>query len=211
MRRKPAHLEMKGGKTNRQRIWEAIRVRRSSFDQLQLAADVGGLERIVEEYVRSLLRAGYIAVIPDERAGLVGTRRTYRLVRDNGVEAPRLTKSGEPVLASTGNEAMWGTMHRMFERKDFNYRELVAFASTEANPISEETARHYVTALAQAGYLRVTRQAMRGANAAPARYVLIASKFSGPRPPMIQNTKALYDPNQGRVVWVDTRRFEDGE
>ncbi|EHP39395.1 hypothetical protein OR16_31579 [Cupriavidus basilensis OR16] len=44
MARKPIHLEMKGGKTPRQRIWEAVRANRKRFTQAEIAEVVGGLE-----------------------------------------------------------------------------------------------------------------------------------------------------------------------
>ncbi|XQM34227.1 MarR family transcriptional regulator [Cupriavidus sp. H19C3] len=207
MARKPATLEMKGGKSPRQRVWEAIRKLRKGFTQPDVAEVVGGFESVTKDYITSLLRAEIIEVISEERVGIC-VRRTYRLVRDNGVEAPRIKRDGTPVVQGAGNESMWGTMHRMFERKDFNFRELAAFASTAAHPISEETAKAYVQALAAAGYLNCTKPAVRGRNAAPARWTLIPRMFTGPRAPMIQRTNAVFDPNQGRVVWTDTKGFE---
>ncbi|USE78094.1 hypothetical protein NDR89_03335 [Cupriavidus gilardii] len=212
MARKPASLEMKGGKSPRQRVWEAMRAQKKAFTQESLAEAVGGLESIIQCYVRCLLKAEIITVIAEEPVGRgVAVRRTYRLLRDNGVEAPRVRKNGELVVQGAGNEAMWGTMRRMFERKDFNFRELAAFASTPANRVSEETAKSYVHALAAAGYLKCTKPAVVGRNPALARYVLIPAMYTGPRAPMVQRTKAVFDPNQNRVMWIDTKGFEDDQ
>ena len=211
MPRRPATLEMKGGKSPRQRVWEAIRAQRRSFTQESLAEAVCGMESIIQDYIRALLKADIVDVIAEEKVsrGANIVRRTYRLVRDNGVEAPRIRKNGELVVQGAGNEAMWGTMRRMFERKDFNFRELAAFASTPDNRISEETAKTYVLALAAAGYLQCTKPNVKGRNAAPARYVLIPRMYTGPRAPMVQRTKTVFDPNENRVMWTDTKEFED--
>lgn len=211
MPRRPATLEMKGGKSPRQRVWEAIRAQRRSFTQESLAEAVCGMESIIQDYIRALLKAEIVDVIAEEKVsrGANIVRRTYRLVRDNGVEAPRIRRNGELVVQGAGNEAMWGTMRRMFERKDFNFRELAAFASTPENRISEETAKTYVLALAAAGYLQCTKPAVKGRNAAPARHTLITRMYTGPRAPMVQRTKAVFDPNENRVMWTDTKEFED--
>lgn len=212
MARRPATLEMKGGKSPRQRVWEAIRAERNAFTQESLAEAVCGLESIIKDYVKSLLKAEIITVIAEEPVGRgIAVRRTYRLLRDNGVEAPRVRKNGELVVQGAGTEAMWGTMRRMFQRKDFNYRELAAFASTPASPVEEETAKSYVQALAAAGYLECTKPAVIGRNPAPARYVLIPRMYTGPRAPMVQRTKAVYDPNENRVMWTDTKAFDHDE
>jgi len=103
---------------------------------------------------------------------------------------------------------MWGTMHRLYERADFSILELVATASTSKCAISEESATAYVRALAKAGYLRCTVPAKRSRKPIVARYTLIPSKYSGPRAPMVQRTLAVFDPNENRVVWTDSKGFE---
>ncbi len=205
MARKPAHLEQTGGKSPRQRIWEAIRARRKAFSRDQLADACNGMESKIADYVSVLQRAGIIEVIAEEAVnrGAINPRRIYRLVRDNGVEAPRISKAGDVVSMGSGTEAMWQTMHRMFEKTPFTYRELVAFASTTAHPIKEQTAKSYVLTLHRAGYLRLVAAAQRGRNPTPAKFVLIASRYTGPRAPMIQRARTVYDPNEGRVVFVD--------
>lgn len=205
MPRKPAPLEQKGGKSPRQHIWEAIRTHRKAFTREMLAEHCNGMEGKIADYVAALLKAEFIEVIAEEKvnAGGLRPRFTYRLVRDNGVEAPRVSKKGEIVVQGNGNEAMWRTMHRMFERTPFSYRELVAFASTKAHPIKVETAKSYIAALHRAGYLRQVEKEKRGKQPSGAKYVLIASRYTGPRAPMVQRTRTVYDPNENRVVHVD--------
>lgn len=209
MARKPIHLEMKGGKTPRQRIWEAVRANRKRFTQAEIAEVVGGLEENIDKYFRGLVAAQFIEVIAEERVGRFSVRKTYRLVRDNGVEAPRVTRAGAQVVHGAITEAMWGTMHRMFERKDFNCRELAAFASTANRTVTKCMAERYIAALHAAGYLNRTQEAVLGMKGQPARYVMKASKYTGPRAPIMQHARTIYDPNQGRIVWVDQKGIED--
>jgi len=213
MARKAVHLEMKGGKSPRQRVWEAIRASRNSFTQAELAEAVNGLETNIQEYIKCLLKAEFIEVIAEEKVsrGRIQGRRTYRLLRDNGVEAPRISKRGEIVTQGCGNEAMWGTMRRMFSRpgNDFNHRELAGLASTTTHPVSEQTAKSYVLCLAAAGYLQETKPAVYGRRPVPARYFLQLD--TGPRAPMIQRARQVFDPNPkyNRVMWTETKGLDD--
>lgn len=187
------------GRNPRQRVWEAIRASCDDFT----AADIEWRARtsadVVADYFKCLKAGGYIEVAYLEPRSHIATVAHYRLVRDNGVEAPRLTKDGKPVTQGLGNENMWRAMRIIGE---FDYRELAAHASTETAPVSAETACTYVLTLAKAGYLRQTVPPVRGRNARPARYRLIPGRYTGPKAPMIQRTKSLYDPNEGRVVWT---------
>lgn len=201
MARKPVHLEQAGGKAPRQRVWEAIR---------RLAADFTAptLERVaridkatIHTYLQSLERGGFITEIGERQA--IGDRKHYQLVRDTGVEAPRLDRRGRPVQQSRGNENMWRTMRIMGE---FSPRELAVRASTPDTDVAEGAAKSYVKYLANAGYLTIVdpgHSFIRGKGAKQARYRLVASKYTGPRPPMIQRTKAVYDPNLGKIVWQE--------
>ncbi|MFZ6872838.1 hypothetical protein ACO0LF_12295 [Undibacterium sp. Di27W] len=209
MARLPATQEMRGGKTPRQRVWEQIRKQPERFTQAQLAEFGTVPDSIVKDYVKVLLKAGFIAVIDTEPAGRVCRRNIYALTRDNGVEAPRLTKKGEVVTQGSVNEAMWGTLRRVLKGQSFNFRELASFASTASQAVVEETARNYVHALAAAGYLECVKDAVLGKKPQPARYRLKRNMESGPRAPMIQRTKTVYDPNWNKVVWVEDIGAQD--
>ena len=205
--RQPAHLEQVGGKSNRQRIWEAIRARRHDFTLPDIAVAVSHADpTTIRTYLRSLDKAGFIVQTNAKRGG--HERKRYALVRDNGIEAPRLTRDGQPVVQGLGNECMWRTMRMI---KSFSARELAAYASSQQSTVSEETASSYIKALRAAGYLRVvseTRSVM-GAGKSAGRYALIPARNTGPRPPMIQRTKSVYDPNLGEVVWRQEVNHDD--
>jgi len=201
--RKPIDLEMTGGKSPRQRIWEVIRKRRTAFTREDLQKHAKVPDTIVRDYMRALLGGGYISVTSEEQVNKLCARKTYRLERDNGIEAPRLTRKGAEVVAGKANDAMWGTLRRMFKTESVDYRQLAAFASTSTMEISEATAKTYVLLLAAAGYLECIEPAKRGQNAKPARYRMLPQMDSGRRAPMIQRTKVVFDPNWNKVVWTE--------
>lgn len=201
--------ELNGGKSPRQRIWAQIRKQRNRFTQAQIAERGKVSDDAVKNYVKVLLKAGFIAVVDSEEVGRICTRNIYALIRDNGVEAPRINKNGEVVTQGNVNEAMWGTLRRLLKGRDFNYRELASFASSSSQTVAEETAKTYVYMLTNAGYLELTAPAVIGKNARPARYYFKANMDTGPRAPMIQRTKQVYDPNKNRVMWVEEKGDED--
>ncbi|MCA8016187.1 hypothetical protein [Burkholderia vietnamiensis] len=201
MARKPAHLERTGGKGPRQRMWEVIRSQRDDFTPYSIVRTADIDKATVHTYLQSLQRGGVIEQLGQRQR--IGDRKHYRLVRDVGVEAPRLDRKGQPVTQSRGNENMWRTMRIM---GDFTPRELALRASTQDVAISDATAQSYVKCLSHAGYLTLVDQGhayIRGKGAKQARYRLIAAKYTGPRPPMIQRTKSVYDPNLGKIVWQE--------
>ncbi|KIP19005.1 iclR helix-turn-helix domain protein [Burkholderia sp. MSHR3999] len=201
MPRKPAHLELTGGKGPRQRVWEAIRSQADDFTAHAVVRASNIDKPTAQTYLQALERGGFIESVGERKA--IGDRKHYKLVRDTGVEAPRLDRQGQPVMQSRGNENMWRTMRIMGE---FSPRELALRASTPDVSVSDSAAQSYVKCLAHAGYLTVVDPGhayIRGKGAKQARYRLLPSKYTGPRPPMIQRTKAVYDPNLGKIVWQE--------
>lgn len=209
MARLPAQQEMSGGKSPRQKVWAQIRKQSDRFTQAQIAERGRVSEDAVKDYVKVLLKAGFIAVIDSEPVGTMCKRNVYALIKDNGVEAPRITKKGEIVTQGGVNEAMWGTLRRVLKGQSFNYRELASFASTKTQEVSEETAKTYVFMLAGARYLECVTAPVLGRRAQPGRYRFRPEMDTGPRAPMIQRTKQVYDPNKNLVMWVEEKGAED--
>jgi hypothetical protein len=206
--RQPVQLEFKGGKSQRQRIWEALRAQQGSFTLYTLARRADADDETAQSYLQALVRAGYVQCHTPADAP-PATVRHYSLLRDNGVEAPRLTRRGQPVSQGMGTEAMWRAMHIT---RDFTCRELVAYASAGGVVVSEDSANSYIRTLRLAGYLAITVPAATkgiGKGKTLARYALQPGRYTGPRPPMIQRTKSLYDPNLGRVVWQQEPNDDD--
>jgi len=211
MSRKPVHLEMIGGKSQRQRIWEAIRALRDGFFQVDIVRHTKVAERVVADYVKCLHAGGFVSVIDKVKVGSMCVKKRYQLERDNGLEAPRLTKRGVPVTQGSGNDAMWGTLRRMFKTEAVDHRQLAAFASTSSFAITPATANSYLQALHSAGYLECVARSVQGKQAASARYRLIPAMDSGARAPMIQRTKSVFDPNWNKTVWAEKEGKEGFE
>jgi hypothetical protein len=164
-------------------------------------------DETVRTYLASLAKGGFIE--RENPSTVIGTEAFWRLVKDNGVEAPRLDRQGRPVTHGLGTEQMWRTMQMSGE---FDYSSLAALASTPEVPVKPQTAQTYIGHLHKAGYLiqlRGPKVMGRGRPTLPARYRINPAKVSGPRPPMIQRSKAVYDPNLDKVVWEEVKRDDD--
>jgi len=188
--RKRIDLEMQGTKGNRQRIWEALRARRDSFTAYQVARNAQVDDDAVRSYLQSLIRGGWVEVIDGQRF----EEQTLRLVKDNGAEAPAVTRRGAPSTAGMGTEAMWRTLRILGE---LNASELAEHASASV-PVSLWSARSYLKWLKAAGYVLVVAPGKPGQKE---RYRLAPGRYTGPRPPMIQRIGQVFDPNLGQVVY----------
>lgn len=209
MGRNPITEEIRGGQSPRQRIWAQIRKHSQGFTQEKLSELSKTNKSVVQDYVKVLVKAGFIVVTDTENVGRICRRNTYKLIRDYGIEAPQINRKGELVERATVNEAMWGTLRRVLKGKEFNRKELAIFASTEAQKISQETANTYIYYLVAAGYLTCVAEAVRGKKHALAKYVFKANMDTGPRAPMIQRTKQVYDPNKNKVMFVEQTGDQD--
>jgi len=204
--RKPVHLEAQGPKGDRQSMWEAMRQLHKAGEPITvrkvwaLGAEWAPKGR-VRDYITGLNAAGYLRITSQEKGKTV----QYELAKDCGVDAPRVRKDGTEVTQGRGREQMWRTVKII---GDFTSRELAQAASTPDHEVAESTANDYCLMLAGADYLTVVRP---GCPGTPARYRLVPSRWSGPRAPMIQRMKQLYDPNTGQVVYRRHATTEGGE
>lgn len=196
MARKPVHLTEAGGKPQgRQAIWEAIR-RLKEFTARALVFGTDIHPRTITAYLAGLEAAAYLERIT---GGSIGTA-TYRLIRDTGIEAPRVTGDGRPVIQGAARAAMWRSMKML--RGEFTAPDLAVAASTEETPVAETDARDYCKHLAAAGYLQVMRKGLPGAKKGQGnRYRFVPARDTGPKAPMVQRVKTVWDPNERRIVW----------
>ncbi|MGS0980610.1 hypothetical protein [Burkholderia glumae] len=148
MPRKPVS-ELKGGRGSRQIVWEFIRAHADSFTVFDIEKATRLDLATIRTYVQWLERGGFVAVTNDTRTSR--QRKQYRLVRNVGIEAPRIDKAGK-LLAPTGQENMWRTMRIT---KTFTAEELAARSTTDQTSVSVASARNYITDLARAAYLLV--------------------------------------------------------
>ena len=190
---KPVHLRSAGSQPQgRQAVWEAIR-RLGSFTIRDLRGELNAENQMhpgsIRPYVQGLANAGFLAEVTDQGVG------TWALVRDVGVEAPRVRRDGSEVTHGRAREQLWRTMKVLGA---FTVRELAVAASTEACRVDVTDAKSYVGYLKKAGYL--VEVAERASNQ-PARYRLLPSRNTGPKAPMVQRVHQVFDPNLGQVVW----------
>lgn len=202
MARRPARLERAGALTPRDRIWAAIRALRhatatgSLFSAAEVALLSGQHVDTVLSYVQGLVAAGFLSLHERNRPWGRPMRALHqlRLVRDVGVEAPRVTADGKPVTAGQGRQAMWDAMRSL---REFDCRELTVAASTPRHAVSVEEALTYVRALCRAGYVAVSVTSKPGTQA---RYRFLRSKNTGPRAPITCRDKSVMDANTGETV-----------
>lgn len=170
-------------------VWRAIRERRDAF----AVREVGEAAKIDDDTVRSYLKALVAAGIL-RRAGRrevkPGTAaHLFKVKARPPRETPRVNAAGEPIEPQgLGNEALWRTMKRLGR---FRVAELCLMARTERAAPTEAAAKSYLGFLARAGYVRREGRF----------WLFVRSADPGPKPPMVQRVKQLYDPNSGRVVW----------
>lgn len=210
MARKPV-TAYAGGKGPRQRIWEAIRARgEAEWTRYSIARAAGVADTTVTSYCQALEKAGIVAKSGEQRINKVAAEVRWRLIRDEGIDAPRLKRDGSRVTNGLAQEQMWRTLRLL--AGDLNALELAGHASTAAVPVTVSAAEHYLTWLLAAGYLIRTRAGKglgRAGRGVPARYRLDPARNTGPRPPMICRAKVVYDPNEDAVVWAPIVTDED--
>lgn len=206
MARKPAILELVGGKSKRQRVWEAIRAIDSEASPIAMegagcftADDLSRRSKVEYEPVRYFLRglsaAGYVETCRWATVGR-GVKNVYRMAKDNGVEAPRVRPNGSEITQGRGSEALWAAMTAL---DSFT----AAFAA-EIAQVSPATAKATCGLLGRAGYLvAIDPGKGLGKGGRPTVWRVAAEHRHKPRAPMITRLKAIYDPNIHQIVWAE--------
>lgn len=184
-------------------FWALIRARNEStgcFTTAEIAAETNVQRQSVEHYVARLVAGGFAKRVKQRREGAIRVN-VYSLVRAPKV-APRISDDGV-ALAGTAQEQLWRAMRSL---KLFGTREL-AYAATVDRVIPLKTAQRYVNELSRAGYL--TAQNPRGAKR-PALYRLKPSMNTGPLPPSVLVTEAVWDRNLKTIVGEPQASLRDG-
>ncbi|WP_417766749.1 hypothetical protein [Stappia sp.] len=162
---------------------------RYDVDQASCDPD-GGSTR---DYLKRLRDAGIIEQLGEQRVDSGHRRKRYRLV-ERRAEAPRLRRDGSEAPSSV-QQLLWNTMRNLL-RDGFTSRELAAFASTDDRLIRTPSANSYVKHLAAAGYLHCLEL---GRPNHLTKWRLKPSMNTGPKPPKILRTHAIYDPNTNNL------------
>jgi hypothetical protein len=207
-RRKPARLERHGAMTPRDLIWAAIRLigpenvfSVAEIMVLATASRAGGAdtkplcEATVAEYCSALDKGGFIAPMHPPHPGARTYRclRTYQLMNDCGVNAPRLDANGKVI--HDARQQMWNTMRMV--KGEFTRTDLMHTASTKECVVGEEAAKFFCAHLERAGYLVPTGSKKQHVFT---RYRFVKARDTGPRPPVIANDKSVMDGNTGTVM-----------
>lgn len=189
-----ADLVMVGGKPPRQHIWEAIRAINSSPKELTtyaVARKSNQDDQTVRGYFRDMEKAGIVSKV--RNVGRFDAE--WELLKDEGVEAPRITRNGKVSKYAAGAENVWRALRILGE---FSAAEAAVAASVNGVSISEFGAHVYLSGLAKAGY--VTRRG--GTPGVKTRFRLVPSRYTGPKHPIYQRDfHQVYDPNLDQVVW----------
>lgn len=201
MSRQPAVVELVGGKSKRQRVWEAIRrfeygdpdgPRSFSVEALSRASKIE--EAPVRDYLKGLEAADYIVNYDSDGRGRV--KSTWVLVQDNGVEAPRVRRDGSPVTQGSGTQAMWMAMTAL---DSFNHHFVAELAD-----VRPATVAAYCAVLGKTGYLEVISAGKGiGKGGIATLWRVAQAHREKQRAPMITRLKAVYDPNIHELVWAE--------
>lgn len=195
-RRKLAHPPKSDTRqARRDAIWASVRSQPGDFTFLDIEKDTGIKLSTINRHIAGLVRAGFVMRVTEGRRMGQFDRAYWRLVKDIGVEAPRVSNEGRPSTAGVAESQMWRTMKML---NNFDARELALHASTEACTVTYKKAQEYARYLHLAGYLVMTRESTTRQSA---RYRLLTSRISGPRPPVVQRVRQVFDPNLSRVVY----------
>lgn len=185
--RTPVHL-MNSAKRlrGREAIWVKIReLKTFTLRDLWLDTDIS--PGTIRTFVIALEKAGFLS---SEKKTRRSTPPYYEftLIKDVGIDCPKVRKDGSTVKP-TNTENMWNAMRIM---KRFSIKDLILNASTDDTKIKPTSADDYCKHLCKAGYLVKQKDKT---------YRFIESRYTGPKPPMIQRIKQVFDPNIGEVVY----------
>ena len=204
MSRKPIKLELKGLKTPRERVWDAmlkLHGEGRSFDKTELQDHCEPMVRwtVVDDYFDALEAAGYLVRVGGKSPVKGQMAAPIRFAIAEGMDkgdAPRLARGGAAVTQGAGTEAMWRAMKVL---PVWDHQEIARAASLGDLVVKPETAKCYVLALARAGYFMQVRPSQ---GPKPARYRL--AKNTGMHAPVITRKKVVFDRNTGTSADLQT-------
>jgi hypothetical protein len=177
-------------------LWQVIREKRR-FTVVEVQDETGHRKDTVRDYVKRLERAGYVKMADARRINAANPTKIYALVKDVGREAPRLRRDGSPCYQGRNREQMWRTMKMLSANGGtFSPRDLAVAATTEVAAVDVGDAKDYAKHLLKAGYLVLVKASNPHRQA---EYRLVRN--TGPKPPMVQRVKQVFDPNLNAVVW----------
>lgn len=213
-KRKPPKVQIAGHQTPRDRMWAVIRAHADDFTLRLLERDARIKYNSANTYLQCLIRAGIVEKTYEEQKVPRGFHQGkqffslihYRLVIDSGVETPRISTTGERVTKGDHRQAMWTTL-RIHAGMVFGADLLAAFSSCGDMEVSETSARLYMKALHEAGYLEQITNGVQGH--VRSTYRLRRAMNTGPRAPEVHSAKRVFDPNLDTVMYQERPELDD--
>lgn len=185
--RRKARLVPAGMLTTREKLWAAMReLKHFTVPELARAAGVDRHAYYMGDYLAGLIRAGILNKDHPERFAPA----MYTLLRDLGVDAPRVRKDGS-IVPEAAQERMWKAMKVL---RVFSVRDLVVHAALPEAPIAPGAALRYCQWLARGKYLAALPREKNDV----ARFRFI--RDTGAKAPQILRVKQLFDANTGEIV-----------
>lgn len=200
-----SHLVSLGPRDPKQRIWESIRTLAPGFSINDIARRTGQRPYAISKYLDALSKAGIIKLIETPVGKKEG--RVFALVKDEGVDYPRLNNKGQRTYEHLATENIWRSLRIL--GGEVTVSDLVLTASVGEVSVTAIKVRQYLTLLVEAGYVHKVD----GAGQGPTTYRLVAAKNTGPRPPEIRQLDSLqvYDANLSKLVYVKTTGSVDAD
>ncbi len=179
-------------------IWSHIQMYKDQpFTVPDIVAKANADRTSAHDYIKRLVRAGYVEKLPVKQKNAW----CYKAVK-RPLTAPRLRRDGSQVTQGSGRDHMWRTMKML---RTFTAKDLAISASTKDVRIKENAAVDYIKFLYRAGYLKIAQPHRKGSARVghKASYMFLPGKNTGPKAPVIQRIKRVYDPNLEQVVWPE--------
>lgn len=198
MSRSPIDVEIRGFQTPRERVWAAaLRLRTFTLWELQDHTVPLVTFATCDDYVTALQAAGYVDRVGENPplAANQFPKAIYQVLKPVP-QTPRLTRDGAVSVAADGVDAMWRAMKVL---PVFDHHDIARAATLGTCKVSVGTAKVYVAALAQAGYLSLVRKSKPGT---AARHRL--TNNTGPLPPAITRRKVVFDRNKGEFFGMQS-------
>lgn len=108
---------------------------------------------------------------------------------------PMFKRDGTPIGDQmTARQALWNAMRSPFFRNGFKLIDISVHASTDTLPVTQRSARLYISCLLRAEYLIVLQK---GTRSEPTIWRLVRN--TGPAAPKLLKTECVYDPNAEKI------------
>ena len=153
----------------------------------------------VSAFFRILTLAGYLK----KTGEMKGKAFHYILVKPQP-QRPLLNRDGSKHTHGLAKEQMWRTIKMIGA---FTAADLAITASTTVNEVRLSHAKNYIGHLKKAGYLKVVRK--HHSHGLSAVYRLLPNKSTGPKAPIVQKDKSIFDPNLKKVVWSKPKEGDE--